>query len=278
MDFQASSGTLTNAQVVGLHLPSPTASSCYSGVGVYAYHGETSYGASSHQPDSVTVSHSVINMYQWTGIICSDVNESCTLSSNTIVGSGPTSLLSQAGIAIYSYTLATILHNTISGDTYTGGPSPHNDWYIGDQAVGVGLFPSATGSNVSYNHLSMNQIGVAYSGGFPRSAVVISHNTVDTSSAYGIAAVGEPGAGDSANISNNTIDNEQSLDMNVYGAPGILVDTGSFAVAHNKVEGSSAIGRGKQQRQPAGVRPYRSHLLFSEHEPLDLRDPGRVGV
>ena len=252
VDFQASSGTLTSAAVNDIALPTLDYG-CQDGLAVYAYNGWFNYAGSNYEPDTVTISHTTLSGYDKNGITCDDPDETCVVSSDTVTGIGPTPLIADNGIQIAFGALGTVSANTVDANgVYTGnnGCSGSDqsayDVCSDNEGAGILLYDAATGSTVSSNSLSLNEYGIdsfadgntslGYSGPV---STTISHNTVDSSVAYGIVAEGAPGSADSATITSNTINNKESLNSMVWGAPGILVDTGSFTVSDNTIEGTS---------------------------------------
>lgn len=245
VDFQASSGTLTSSTVTGIELP-PADFGCQPGVGVYAYNGWFNYAGSNNVPDSVTISHTTVRAYDKNGITCDDPEETCTIASDTITGIGPTNLIGQNGIQVAFGGTASVTQDTVSGNVYVGSGSTNNWYGTGYSASGVLMYDPGTSTTVSDNTIELNQMGVIYYAdgltgyGYPGpTTVTISHNTIKESNGYGIVANGAPGGGDTVYIQSNTVDNEQTLNPTVYGAPGILVDTGTFKVTSNLIEGSS---------------------------------------
>jgi hypothetical protein len=235
VDFQSSSGTLTRATVENIVLAS-TASTCQEGLGVLAYNGYDYTGVTASL--AVTISHTTVSNTQANEITCDDPGLSCTIESNTVTGVGPEPSAFQNGIQVYG-AYGTVTRNTVSDNSYTGST---NNWYTGFQSAGIALFEPTSGTNVSHNVVTDNQIGIAdtddgyYAG---TESVTIADNTVDSSSAYGIVAYTVGAAGDSVAISGNTMNNEESLNSATWGAPGILVDGGSFNVSGNHILGSS---------------------------------------
>lgn len=239
VDFQDSSGTLTSATVENI----ATSYACNAETSVYATNGW--FYTDTPTANTVTVSHTTDTSYMKNGITCDDVGESCSIVSNTVTGSGPNPNIAQNGIQVAFGAVATVSANQVSGNvcTWTGCG---NDYYTTTQATGVLLYDPATGTTASGNTLKSNQIGIlfeddgisgdGYSGPV---SLTISSNTIDSSTAYGIVANGAPGSGDSVTISSNTVNNEASLNPSVWGAPGILVDTGAFTLSGNHILGSS---------------------------------------
>jgi hypothetical protein len=256
VDFQDSSGTLTSAKVVNIATSYP----CNPESAVYATNGWLYTGTP--VANTVTVSHSTMSGYMKNGITCDDPWESCSILSNTVTGSGPNPNIAQNGIQVAFGAFAMVTSNTISGNDCTWSGGCGNDWYTATQAAGILLYDPATGTTVSSNTATLNQVGILFvddgapSNGYVGAVTVtISHNTVKESYAYGIVANGAPGGADKATIHANTVNNKESLNPSIWGAPGILVDTGTFHVTGNSIFGSStAIGssNGASQSVPPG--------------------------
>jgi len=253
VDFQASSGTLVAADVLNVAMTAANFG-CQTGTGlaVYAYNGHFNFAGTNHVPDAVVVSHTLVTGFQKNGITCDDPQESCTLTADTVTGIGPTSLTAQNGIQIGfgAYGAITLNHVSQAG-TYTGAagcPVGDQDNYAncsGNEGAGILLYDSASGSLVQSNVVSRTESGIYYyddgtmDGG--SASTTISHNAVYSSNAYGIVADGAPGGGDSVTITFNAVSNRPVLDPTVWGAPGILVDTGTFHISGNSVSGSKAV-------------------------------------
>jgi hypothetical protein len=251
VDFQSSSGMLTDANVENIVLADP---SCQLGYGVLAYNGGAYTGVP--LPLAVTISHSTVTNTQINGISCFDEGMTCTIASNKVTGLGPDPYNTQNGIVV-SDAFATVDHNTVSDFNYTGSTY---DWWTGYQSGGIVLSDPETGNTVSSNTLTLDETGItftddgAYDSG--SGSVTIVRNLADSSSAYGIVAycVGAPG--DTINISSNTVNNEKALSPSIWGAPGILVDGGTYTLNGNHILGSSTAAgssNGASQSDPPGT-------------------------
>jgi parallel beta-helix repeat protein len=243
VDFQNSSGTLTGASVTNIALPSGLFG-CQDGLAVYAYNGWFFSGATPSPAVAVVVSHSTVSGYDKNGITCDDPGETCTVLSNSIAGVGPTPLIAQNGVQIAYGALASVLSNLVTGNSYTGSTST-NDWYaFGYASTGILLYDSGSGTTISKNTVTLNQLGIAYvddgnpgNGDQGPGSTIISQNTIKESNAYGIVASGV--TGDLVTISSNTVNDTKSLNPSIWGAPGILLDNGNFTLANNHISGSS---------------------------------------
>jgi parallel beta-helix repeat protein len=266
VDFQASSGTLTNSNVTGIELPTALFG-CQDGLAVYAYNGYYNFAGTNNEPDSVIVTHSLINQYDKNGITCNDPDESCTLSSNTVTGIGDNDLIAQNAIQIGFGALGTITSNHVSeSGAYdgaggcSGSAQGVNLNCTSDEGSGILLYDAATGSTVTSNTVSLCQYGiyVGDSGTETPETITINSNTVESSIAVGIYAGMYPG--DTVHITSNTVNNEASENPSsgIWGAPGIDVDTGNFVISNDKVDGSSTAagasdGASQEVCGPTGV-------------------------
>ncbi len=276
VDFQASSGTLSDANVTGIELP-PALFGCQDGLGVYAYNGYYSYAGSNNVPDTVTISHTLVNQYDKNGITCDDPQETCQLTSDTVTGLGAIDTIAQNGIQIAYGAEATLSSNHVSGNGVYTGPGGcsgdvqgNNENCTGNEGAGILLYDAASGTTVLSNTVSLCEFGIysyddgnAANGYAGPETITIDSNKVDSSLAYGIVAVGAPGGGDTIRIGLNTVDNEASENptSGVWGAPGILVDTGNFTLWNDKIEGSSTAtgssnGASQEVCGPANVAYY----------------------
>ena len=250
VDFQNSSGTLTASWILGVALP-PNLFGCQDGQAVYAYNGYFLNGAAPSPSRTVTVSSTVITGFDKTGILCDDLGETCLLVSDVIKGGGPISTIAQNGVQIGYGALGELRADQVSlSGTFTGAtgcPRGDQDNYAVctyNEGAGVLLYDSASGSYVTTSALVRNEVGVyyyddgTYDGG--AATTTISHNRVVSSTGYGIVAQGAAGGADSVVISANNINNRPVLDPAVWGAPGILVDTGTFHITANVLVGSLA--------------------------------------
>ena len=244
VDFENPSGSLKSSQVQNVELPAVDFG-CQDGLAVYAYNGFYYSGTGSAQ--TVSITSTLIASYDKNGVTCDDPLETCTVSSNTINGAGGIPATAQNGIQVAYGAKGTVKSNTVYGDNFTGTTAV-NDWCgAGFAAAGILLFDPGTGTAVSFNQLSGNQLGMAYvddgvsaMGYAGPEHVTISHNTVAVSTGYGIVANGAPGGGDAVTIHSNTVNDEFASDPALWGAPGILVDTRTFTITGNHIRGSSS--------------------------------------
>lgn len=244
VDFQNSSGALVASAVRGVQL-APSLLGCQTQLAVYVY---TGYYGTSYTPSpslAVRVQTTTITSYGKNGITCDDPGLVCTIVRDTVTGIGSTPATAQNGIQVGFGATASVLNNRVSGDIYSGATAT-NDWYgNGYQASGILLYFPGAGTLVSKNTVSASGMSIVDYGQLP---VKIVGNKVTGSTAYGIVANGLPGA--HALIANNTVSSVGT------GAPGILVDNGSFNVSGNKISGVSASGTNGANQTVCGPTSY----------------------
>lgn len=230
IDFQnVSSGTLTNAAVKNAEL-APALLGCQSQTAVYAY---TGYFATHYTPvaATVTVTATTITAYGKGGVVCDDPGLSCVVRGDRVVGIGPTPAIASNGIQVAFGATATVLHDFVSGNDYTGALATNDFYGNGYNAAGILLYQAGAGTSVRGSTVVANQIGIV---GYQDVADVIRGNTVTNSYAYGIVEYGKVGF--TATIQGNVVRNPGT------GAVGILVANGTFSVVGNTIIGVSATG------------------------------------
>jgi len=170
---------------------------------------------------SAIILDNVIDNYQKTGIVVSNVGSHADIFGNTVQGAGPTTLLAQNGIQISDGATAQVSYNVVSGNIYTPGTT---------QATGILLFNPGT-VRVDHNTVTHNDIGIIAVGG---TGLVIDHNHVSHSTFFGIVLDGST----HSQVSYNTTNHNGS---NQAGGAGIaLVSASHNTVDHN----TSAHNRG----------------------------------
>jgi hypothetical protein len=223
VDYQNSGGVLTRTTVAGVEL-APSLLGCQNQLAVYVYNGwfATNNPAVRH----VTISSTLVTGYGKNGITCDDPGVTCQLNGDTTVGIGATSATAQNGIQIAYGAVGHLLNDHVSADNYTGSGSTL-DWYgTGYQASGILLYNPGSGTTVT--HATVTQCPEAITEyETTASSVQIVGNTVTAAEGYGIVVNGAPGT--TALIENNTVN------ALATGAPGILVDNGTFNVSRNTV-------------------------------------------
>jgi hypothetical protein len=246
VDFQNSSGTLTRATVTGVEL-SPSLLGCQNQLAVYVYNGwfATSYLSTQH----VTISSTTVKEYGKNGITCDDPAVTCQLNGDTVTGIGPTSATAQNGIQVAYGAVGHLLNDHVSADNYTGSGSTL-DWYgNGSQATGILLYNPGSGTTVTHATVTQCPDAIAeYES--TASSVQIVGNTVTAAEGYGIVVNGAPGT--TALIENNTVN------ALATGAPGILVDNGTFNVSRNTVTHVRDTGTNGASQVVCGTGSYLS--------------------
>jgi hypothetical protein len=246
VDFQNSSGSLLRAAVSGVQL-SPSLLGCQNQFAIYAYTGWFTTGFVPLTPIQVTVARTSVTVYGKNGITCDDPGLRCILTADTTVGIGGTSATAQNGIQIAYGAVGRLQSNKVSADNYTGSGSTL-DWYgTGFQATGILLYNPGSGTTVA--HSTVTQCPVAI-GEFETTAssVKILGNSITGAEGYGIVVNGAPGT--TALIENNTINAAAT------GAPGILVDNGTFNVSRNLVTHVSNGGTNGASQVVCGTGSY----------------------
>jgi hypothetical protein len=224
VDFQDSGGTLKGATVSDVASPVSSFGCQEVSGAVYAYNGYYFTGLTPSPSIAVTVSHTTVTGYQKNGITCDDPGETCTLAADTVVGIGPTTLTAQNGIQVAFGAVGHLTADMVANNAYTG-PTSGLDWYgTGYQASGILLYQAGAGNTILRCTLRSDAIGIAAAGDV---SDTLQGNTIVDSSAYGIVENGVPGT--TASIVNNAIRNPE------YMAVGILVDNGTFHLAHNSI-------------------------------------------
>ena len=113
--YHDASGTMTTDTVTNIELP-PADFGCQEGLGVYV--------RVRRRPHSnVTMNKDTVTAYDKNGITCDDPGTTCSITGSTVTGIGPTGLIAQNGIQFYDAAAGSIMGNTVSGDSYTGGPT-----------------------------------------------------------------------------------------------------------------------------------------------------------
>ncbi|MCI4356696.1 MAG: right-handed parallel beta-helix repeat-containing protein [Thermoplasmata archaeon] len=246
VDFQNSSGSLLRAAVTGIQL-APSLLGCQNQFAVYAYTGWFTTGYVPLSPLQVTVARTSVTVYGKNGITCDDPGLRCILTLDTTVGIGGTSATAQNGIQIAYGAVGHLQSNKVSADNYTGAGSTL-DWFgTGFQATGILLYNPGTGTTVAHSTVTKCPTAIAE---FETTAtsVHITGNTITAAEGYGIVVNGAPGT--TAYIANNTINAAAT------GAPGILVDNGTFNISHNLITHVRSSGTNGASQVVCGTGSY----------------------
>ncbi len=164
----------------------------------------------------------------------------------TVVGPGAGGTAGETGIVVYGNSVA-ITNSTVSGfsldTTTTSGANTYSSWFQDTQSVGIlaGCAVGAPACDINSNTLNTNGIGIVYAlmtsgfGSIAQSAVVVLHNTITNSLAYGMVL--EPtGAAGVSLVESNTFASAPS------GAPGAYLIGGTFSLTGNVFLGTNTTG------------------------------------
>lgn len=180
------------------------------GVAVYWVYGSAATGA---------ITNNTIWNYQKGGIVVNGVGSSASVSGNTVTGQGPVSYIAQNGIQIGYGATATVMRNTVSGNSYTGtstvsggiivvgGPCPY---YYGSAYT--------TDTQIVGNTVVNNDVGIW-----------LTNLQADCASA--------PTTATNIKVVNNTISNDAVT--NGYGYQAGIADQGyNDKIIHNTISGA----------------------------------------
>lgn len=123
------------------------------------------------QTGSATISGNTVDDYQKNGIVVSNTGSIATISGNTVVGLGPTSLIAQNGIEVSFGAAATVTGNTVIGNEYLSTTA---------DSTGILLYqPGAV--QVTSNHVTGSDVGIyAYGATGARiGANIVAYSTYD---------------------------------------------------------------------------------------------------
>jgi len=148
--YQNASGTISHSTVLNEVLGAGL-EGCQSGLGVFVQSG----GGSS----TVNINNNHVENYQKNGITGNEVGTNVTITSNTVIGQGPTTGAAENSIQIGFGATGSISKNTVGSDVW----APDNIGDPGDAAAGILVFASH-GVNIATNNVSNAQFGIAVVG------------------------------------------------------------------------------------------------------------------
>lgn len=129
------------------------------GVGIY-YRGFFSAGGASGR-----IVGNTVEAYQKNGITANGVGVAVQIRDNVVSGDGPTARTAQNGIQVGFGATATVMKNTVTGNSYTGG-----NWASGGILVVGGAYygqcgdggacPYTSGTRITQNTVDGNDVGV----------------------------------------------------------------------------------------------------------------------
>jgi hypothetical protein len=192
--YQNSSGTISHDTILNEVLGAGL-TGCQAGDGIFVQSGN---GGSS----TVTINNNHVANYQKNGITGNELGTSVTITSNDVVGQGPTDGAAENSIQIGFGATGSITSNTVGSDVWA--PDVFGD--TGDAAAGILVYASPN--------------------------VAIKSNNVSNTQ-FGIAIVSDPtlGAADGATLTSNTVSATHLYD-------GIDLCSNSNIVTTNTINGS----------------------------------------
>lgn len=132
---------------------------------------------------SGTIENNQVWHYQKGGIVVNGTSDSATVTGNTVTGLGPVNFIAQNGIQIGYGATATVMRNTVSGNSYTGTSTDSGgilvvggDGYGGPYTVGTQI----VGNTVVNNDVGVYLSNVAGDGSAPTTAtnIKVVNNTI----------------------------------------------------------------------------------------------------
>jgi hypothetical protein len=173
--YQNASGTISHDSVLNEVLAGADLIGCQSGLGIFVQSGN---GGSS----TVAITGNNVTNYQKNGITGNELGTSVTITSNDVVGQGPTTGAAENSIQIGFGATGTITGNTVGSDVWA--PDVFGD--TGDAAAGL-LVDASPNVAIKTNNVSNTQYGIAVvsdpSYGLADGAIV-SSNTVSLTHLY----------------------------------------------------------------------------------------------
>ncbi len=181
--FQNASGSVLGAVVTNVTLPH-WLFGCQPGIAVYADNGYLRTHVEPSPAISLLVANSTITNYDKGGVVCDDLGETCTISSNTVSGIGSTDLIAQNGIQVAFGADALVSGNVVSNNSYS--PTQNVDYFTaneGNAPCGILVYDGGNSISIAGNQLSENTQGICLAG---TASASVAHNTIFSGSAYGI--------------------------------------------------------------------------------------------
>jgi hypothetical protein len=154
--YQAASGSVVQTSVENVQLPTPLAG-CQDGEAVVVEDAPSGTVTAPTGKSTVTIDNDTVTSYDKNGITCDDPRTTCAISQNTVVTS-PSSVTAQNGVQIAFGAGGEVSSNQIAGNDYTGGTNDVEP--AADYAAGVLLYGAQGTTDVQWNTLTGNQIGV----------------------------------------------------------------------------------------------------------------------
>ncbi len=159
--YQDASGTIAGTSVNNVELPI-SIFGCQSGDAIYVQSDSVHSGTS-----SVNIQNNTVVAYDKNGITCNEQGTTCNIINNTVTGAGPTPLTAQNGVQIGFGATGSIINNNVQDNSYdstTPGNENTGNYVTADaQSTGILIFASPS-IEISDNHVSLNDLGVAIAG------------------------------------------------------------------------------------------------------------------
>lgn len=181
-------------------------------------HGNAIYFAVDDPGAAGSITHNHVWNYQKNGITDTSAGHRVAINHNVVNGEGPVDYIAQNGIEVGFGATATVTHNTVTGNSYTGANGASSGGIL---VVGGACFsrPASVGVRINHNTLRGNDVGV-FLANLDSNCVsvatptknVVSHNTIRNSAVNNTTGNGNGGyqagvsvAGDLDSINHNGI-------------------------------------------------------------------------
>lgn len=171
--YRDATGTMTGDYVTGIQLtPQSDLGGCQDGLGIYVATDNAAQDSmnvsndptyvsppSGFENSNVTMSKPAVDTYQKNGITCDDDGTTCSITTPTVTGDGPTDQIAQNGIQFWGDSSATVSGGTVKGNSYTN-PDPADNGL----AASTGILPinvgalSLTGTTLTANDESISAL------------------------------------------------------------------------------------------------------------------------
>ena len=202
---------------------------------------------------SGTISGNQITNYQKAGIVANGQGTSVVITDNTVTGHGPTAVIAQNGIQVGYGASATVMRNTVSGNSYSGTTGYASGGVLVLGGSGYGNCPDGnpcpytTGLRIVGNTVTGNDVGVWLSnfdssGNAPASATnikVVNNILTDDLVTNGIPfQAGVLAVGKNDKIINNTISGYGYDPSSISGSTFSIYEYGTVTKVHaNTLDG-----------------------------------------
>ena len=260
--YSGSGGSITHNAVRFIEQPLPLFG-CQTGLAIIA---ENPNGVS----NTLTISGNSVHDFAKNGITVVDDGLTATISGNTVLGIGPTTLVGQNGIQVGPGGTATVTGNNASGFVYTPCSTVAD---CGDNAASGILAYDSVGVTITGNTVGLSQGGIyVYNDNGPGNAVV-SKNGVSATLVFDGIALDSSGNTVSNNIVTNSAEsgiglyesgNTISANTIVEAPAGILIEAqGASTISGNKYLDVVQLVQTSIPPPPPGaallhVKPFRS--------------------